>query len=305
VRDGGCVDPGLILDTNPCTDDHWFFRLFEVERPDNAKLFRQPSGRSPQAENRVNLPPNYYENQMKGADEDYIRVYVDGEYGFVRDGKPVYSEYRDSVHCVEVEPIPGVKILRGWDYGLAPACVFCQVTPAGQWVVLDELWDDDISIYSFADDVLQFSAQRYPGFTFEDYGDPAGQQRSAATVDKVSPFDILHGKGIRVQAGMQDLIIRLESVKKPLNTMRDGKPQFALSPRCELLRKGFMGRYQYRRVKVAGAAERYHDTPEKNEYSHIQDALQYVMTRVFGEAVRGREGALRHTPIRYPKRVYV
>jgi len=56
-----------------------------------------------------------------------------------------------------------------------------------------------------------------------------------------------------------------------------------------MLRKGFLGRYQYRRVKVSGSAERYHDEPEKNEYSHPHDALQYVATRVFADAVRGWE----------------
>jgi hypothetical protein len=50
-----------------------------------------------------------------------------------------------------------------------------------------------------------------------------------------------------------------------------------------------MGRYQYRRIGVAGIAERYHDAPDKNEYSHPHDAQQYVATAVFGDAVRGRE----------------
>jgi hypothetical protein len=66
-----------------------------------------------------------------------------------------------------------------------------------------------------------------------------------------------------------------------------------------MLRKGFMGRYQYRRVKISGASERYHDEPDKNEFSHPHDALQYVATRVFGDAVRGREESMRdfNTPL--------
>jgi hypothetical protein len=67
------------------------------------------------------------------------------------------------------------------------------------------------------------------------------------------------------------------------------KPQFQIDPRCEVLRKGFRGRYQYKRIKITGSGERYHDVPDKNEFSHPHDALQYVATRVFGEAVRGRE----------------
>ena len=291
VRDGGCVDPGLIFDTNPPDDDSWWYRLFEVDRPDNAEIFKQPSGKSEQAENLVNLPRDYYANQMKGADEDYIRVYVDGLYGYVKDGKPVYADYNDGLHCAEIGPIPGVAIKRGWDFGLTPACVFTQVTPDGKWLILDELCGDDIGITSFADYVLQLSSDRFSGFKFDDYGDPAGNQRSAMTADKDAKtcFDILRGKGINIQAGEQNLTIRLESVRKPLNTLTGGKPQLQISPRCEMLRKGFAGRYQYRRAKIAGSAERYHDEPEKNEYSHPHDALQYVATKIFGGAVRGQQ----------------
>ena len=172
--------------------------------------------------------------------------------------------------------------------------------PEGRWIVFEELCGEDTGISTFADCVLQLSAQRFPGFTFEDYGDPAGEQRSAMTADKAEKtcFDIRKGKGIPIRTGEQNLVSRLESVRKPLNTLREGKPQFQLHPRCTMLRKGFLGRYQYRRVRVSGSAERYHDEPEKNEYSHPHDALQYVATKIFGDVVRGREKQFR--PIKYP-----
>jgi hypothetical protein len=307
-RDGGCVDPGIIMDTNPPDDDSWWYKLFEentdAEDGRSVEIFKQPSGRSPEAENLPNLSPDYYRNLMGGADPDFIRVYVDGLYGYVRDGKPVYPEYNDAVHCSPgLEPVKGVKIKRGWDFGLTPACAFTQVTPDGRWFVVDELCGDDIGITSFADCVLEMSEQRFPGFMFEDYGDPAGQQRSAMTADKDEKtcFDILRGKGINILPAGQNLTLRLESVRKPLNTLRDGKPQFQISPRCEMLRKGFLGRYQFRRVKVSGSAERYHDEPEKNEYSHPHDALQYAASSVFGGVVRGHDTRNRYTPIKYPK----
>lgn len=295
--DGGCVDPGLIMDTNPPDDDSWWFKLFEEQTNIDPELagkiaiFKQPSARSPEAENLPNLSVNYYANLMLGADENFKKVYIDGLYGYVQDGKPVFPEYNDGLHCAEVEAIKGVTIKRGWDFGLIPACVFTQVTPEGRWLILDELCGEDLSIYTFADYVLQMSSERFSGFTFEDYGDPAGVQRSSLTVDKAEKcaYDVLHGKGIRIQPGEQNIASRLEAVKKPLNTLTGGKPQLQISPRCEQLRKGFLGRYQFRRVKVSGSAERYHDEPEKNQFSHPHDALQYVATRVFGDVLRGRE----------------
>jgi hypothetical protein len=232
-------------------------------------------------------------------------VYVDGAYGYVKDGKPVYPEYNDTLHCSEIEPIKGVPILCGWDFGLMPALVFTQTTPDGRWLILDELCGDDVGISTFADCALEMRAERFEGFMFRDYGDPAGQQRSSMTADKDAKtcYDILHGKGISIEPAVQNLTARLESVRKPLNTLRDGKPQLQISPRCEILRKGFLGRYQHHRVKVSGSGERYHDEPEKNEYSHPHDALQYVATRVFGEAVRGADERRKRwsEPLKYPK----
>lgn len=289
VTEGGCVDPGLILDTNPPDDESWWYRIFEEERLPNCEIFKQPSGRSQQAENKQYLPPNYYENMMQGADAEFVKVYVDGLYGFVKEGKPCYPDYNDGLHCsTDAEPVRMVKIRRGWDFGLTPACIFSQLRPEGRYVVFDELVADDIGIGTFADGVLRHTADRYPEFEFEDDGDPAGQQSSAMTQDKDEKtcFDILRGKGIRIEPSEQNLTIRLESVKKPMNTLLGGRPQLLVHPRCKKLRKGFQGRYQYRKLKIAGAEERYHEEPDKNEYSHPHDGLQYSAVKVFGNAVR-------------------
>jgi hypothetical protein len=309
-EDGGAVDPGIIMDTNPPDDDSWWYRLFEQQNADDeekvsAEIFKQPSGRSAEAENLPNLSPNYYRNLAAGSDPDFIRVYVDGLYGYVKDGKPVYPEYNDTLHCAEIEPIKGVPIKCGWDFGLMPALVFTQVAPDGRWLILDELCGDDVGISTFADAALEMLAERFPDFTVRHYGDPAGKQRSSMTADRDEKtcYDILMGKGITVEPGEQNLTMRLESVRKPLNTLRGGKPQLQISPQCEILRKGFLGRYEHRRVRVSGSAERYHDEPDKNEYSHPHDALQYVATKIFGDAVRGAEGK-KWEPIKYPERRY-
>ena len=51
MRDGGPSWSGLIMDTNPPDDDSWWYKLFEEEKPGNARLFKQPGGRTPLAEN--------------------------------------------------------------------------------------------------------------------------------------------------------------------------------------------------------------------------------------------------------------
>jgi len=129
LKDGGCTRRGVILDTNSPDDDHWWYHLAEEARPDNWEFFTQPGGlievdgqfiNNPLAENIVNLEPNYYLTRMGGKDADYIRVYYCNQYGFIKEGKPVYPEYIDAVHCAEtvLSPVPGVPVHVGLDFGL-------------------------------------------------------------------------------------------------------------------------------------------------------------------------------------------
>jgi hypothetical protein len=282
-REGGPSWYGMWADTNPPDADSKFYRFFEEtkHRDGFARLFKQPSGLSARAENLPNLPGgrNYYDNLAQGKDAEWVKVYVHGEYGFVADGKPVFSEYNDRIHCQDVNPVEGRPVIRGYDFGLTPACTFSQVLPDGRWLVFDELISDNMGIDRFSDEVLEYSSRCFPhGATFEDYGDPAGMQR--AQTDERTCFDIMWAKGIEIEGAEQSLQIRLESIRKPLRTLCDGEPQFILHPRCKNLRKGFMGGYHYRRMQVSG--ERYTSQPDKNMLSHVMDALEYPATKLFG-----------------------
>ena len=276
-RDGGPTWFGVFMDTNPPDEDSWWYRQFEEVKPEGWAIFKQPSGRSPTAENLKNLPKGYYDNLINSMDEETVKVYVDGQYGYTRDGKPVYPEYNDNLHCKSCSPIKGKPIYRGWDFGLTPACSFSQVLPSGRWIIFDEMTSESMGIERFSEDVIEHCNQEYKGFTFIDVGDPAGNAR--AQTDEKTCFEILRGKKVLIQSGEQSLAARLESVRKPLRTLTDGKPRFVLDPKCKMLRKGFQGRYKYRRLQVS--SERYSEEPDKNDYSHIHDSLQYVATRLF------------------------
>lgn len=307
--DGGPTWFGLFADTNPPDVDSEWFKFFEetdhrekVEELAKVipgmtvdkyrKIFKQPSGLSPRAENLVHLPDGYYQRLAVGKSDEWNKVFVHGEYGFVIDGKAVWPEYVDALHCPVDKakwprPVEDMPIVRSWDFGLTPACIFSQITPRGQWIVFDELVATAMGADAFGDEVIQHSARYYNRFDYWDVGDPAGAQK--AQTDERTCFQILQGKGIMIEPAMQTLAIRLESVRKPLRTLVDGRPQFVLHPRCTQLRRALMGGYHFRRMRISG--ERYTESPEKNSYSHPADALGYAGTRLFGAGLYLPRGA--------------
>lgn len=295
---GGCTWAGLFMDTNPPDQDSDWFRFFEEKKHPEwfAKLFKQPSGLGPNAENISNLTnPNYYKMLAEGKKPEWIKVYVHGEYGFVVDGKPVYDEYSDQLHRREVDPVPGCPVIRSHDFGLTPACCFSQLLPDGRWLVFDEMTSTSMGFDQFSDDVLEHCRRSFKGdVQFEDYADPAGNQR--AQTDKRTCYEIAATKGMFMQPSEQDPTLRMESVRKPLRTLIGGEPQFVLHPRCKTIRKGFLGGYNLRRIQVAGP-ERYASRPDKGPYSHIMNALEYAGAQLFAPALtRGQSGAMDDWP---------
>ena len=277
IRDGGPTWHGLIMDTNPPDSDHWWYKLFEVDKPDSYMLFKQPSGTSPSAENIQNLPKGYYTNMQDGKDQEWINVYVHGNYGFVQDGSPVFPEYKDDVHHSDlpVKVTDSCTIYIGIDFGLTPAAVFGFKTAAHRWIIFDELVTENMGAQTFGKLLKQHINHNYPRNKFEIYGDPAGDQR--AQTDEITPFQMLDKVGITAwPTHTNDFLIRREAVAASLLRMDfAGNPGFLIGPNAPMIRKALAGGYKYKRMQVSGH-ERFQDKPDKGRYSHVADALQYL-----------------------------
>jgi hypothetical protein len=268
-----------ILTTNPCDTAHWIFRDF-VERPLPGHVYWRQSAR----ENPYLHKEYYDELEAIYRDRPEIkRRYVDGEWGAIFSGKPVYlQEFNYDFHVAKnhIDPVRGLPIQRGWDFGLSPACLFTQTLSTGEWIILRELWSDDMSIDEFGDAVKDYSNQNFRRFEFDDVGDPAGTTR--AQTDEKSCMDILAGKNIWVRpAPTNEFIPRREAVARRLLRAYKGRPYMVIDPRCRRLIDGFSGGYRY---KERGNTGTHGDRPEKNQYSHPHDALQYLALDLFGYA---------------------
>lgn len=281
AKDGGPSWFGMWGDTNPPTMDTWWYYQMEaldskdgVSPNDNGwEVFKQPSGRSPHAENIENLPDGYYSTQ--GRSDEYVRVYVDGEYGLSSAGQPVYKYFRPDYHIAEqtLRPIiNGVRpIIVGMDLGLTPAAVIGQQDPRGRTLILDEAVSFDMGIQRFVRTVLKpLIFERFTGAPIMVICDPAGIQR--AQTDERSAVDIIKAEGLRVMpARTNSVSARLSSVDDYLMRQVDGDAAFLLDPKCTWLKAAMMGGYRFH--KKTGNIE-------KNKLSHVAEALQYLMLHI-------------------------
>jgi len=283
AKDGGPDYPFIILDSNPPDTDHWLYKLFEEapkKDPKVAELFEafyQPSGLSPEAENIENLPPRYYEELCIGQDEDWIRVYVHGEYGFLKEGKPVFSAYRDKLHLADEElmPIRGYPLIIGMDFGLTPATVITQKIKNRLYVLDEEYTLEPTDLETFVNEQLipRLTERKYLGMDTIIIGDPAGTTRSPT--DGRTCVAVLRQYFPRVYVAWTNAINeRIRAVNEYLTRMDGDEPCFKLSPTCKWLRQALNGKYYFQRKR--GSKGVYSDVPVKNEYSHVADALQYA-----------------------------
>lgn len=305
---------GVILDTNPPDDEHWWYQFAELDAwrrdPDTGSLkpldiipdamrfefFRQPSGTSREAENVDNLPPGYYDKISVGKTPEWVRVYVQGEYGFVMVGKPVYrNSYNPKLHKAE-KPIPidpFLSVQAGLDCsGRNPAVIFYQKGLNGhQWRAVHEFVCEDMGAELFAKLLVPEVKLVFPHNDIEWWGDPAGfnpregdERTYVQIVEAVAksmqlPMKIKPAPTNRINpriAAVEALFLRLGP---------GGQPAVLISPACKTFVRGLEGGYKYRRLQVSGTAQ-YSVEPEKNRFSDIQDGNQYVVCGGMGEYKR-------------------
>lgn len=304
--DGGCPHPFMIGDTNPGNETHWFsvmsgqspmpqnLSLEERRRftkPDSWSVDIQPPGMieiidhkgesigyqdNPAAENLRWLPDGYYRNMIAGKTRAWIRVNVLNRPAHLVAGKPVWPQFRAERHVANgpIEPFPGHPLLIGVDFGRTPAAVICQRV-FDRWYVLDEVYATDTGARRFARLLRQRLAERFPGFRFSIWGDPAGDHMSEA--DEISPFLMFRAEKMPIRpAPTNDPTVRITTVEELLMQLSDAGPRLQIDPGCVLLIGAMGGGYRYpdtRTLKDAVGPLKLASEP----WSHVADALQYAV----------------------------
>lgn len=283
---GACDDAGKQIHkvwgaTNPPDMDTFWEKLLN-DPPQNMHVTIQPSGLSQEADWVQYLPDGYYENLCEGKSDDWIGVYVHGEFGKSLSGQPVFRAFDRDTH-VAGQTLNHIKLqthplIIGMDFGLTPACTINQIDAQGRLLTFADLTSEGMGVLRFCREKLKpLLANRFPGMNVLIVGDPAGQQR--AQTDERSVFDILKQEGFRVIAAKSNSVVaRINAVDKFLTRSVDGKPGHLIDPACTHLIAALRGGYRYK-IRTNGEVD---DKPEKNAHSHIADAHQYACLHADG-----------------------
>lgn len=195
------------------------------------------------------------------------------------EGLPVYADWNKRVHSKDnLEPEIGLPLLRGWDFGLTPACIVAQLQ-GRKLIVLYEFTALNMGVERFSDLVLPQCAILFPawgsgrGSDWIDCIDPAGENRDQSNEGTCAL--VLDSKGLHCIAGPVTFEERRKGVEFFLTSTDGESPNLLVNaPTCPIVLRGFEGGYRFPETSLSKEPERL--TPIKDEHSHPHDALQYI-----------------------------
>ena len=292
----------VIADTNPPNTHHWMYEDFESKNKiEGNRIFHQPHGlirspdglwiNNPRCDNVKHLADDYYFDMARanGFSEQYIKTICNGEYGFSKEGKPVYSEYNDDIHSADVvELLEDLPVVIAVDGGSTPAALIQQLSEEKQMRCVKEFTTHFSSARTLKENhvlpwvVLNLKKDQKVLIVC----DPSMSKANENI--EVSAMEIWEHPRWEVVTAKSNLIDpRVEAQKDFLNKMVEGQPKFLLSRTgCPVLREAMISKYRY--VEVQGKNEgTFRDIPEKTHpHSDIADCGQYGALEFTGDGLR-------------------
>lgn len=199
-------------------------------------------------------------------------------------GQPVYPEF-SKLHILneKPEPVAGLPMLIGFDFGLTPAAVVGQYEN-GVLTIYKEYVEINMGASRFVPKVIADLRMRFPTKSdlrkdWKCFIDPSGINR--ADTDESSCAQVLMQNGFTPIPGPIAFEERRKSVVHFLMQMTKDGPAFQIfGQECSMLVKGFEGGYRFSDRAVDLEPNKL--KPIKDAFSHPHDSLQYVCSGVKG-----------------------
>jgi hypothetical protein len=323
---GGATWFGIIADTNMPSEGSDWHKLMDVETPPDWQVFIQPGGMEDNAENlewltqtpqtlklavddpaRRKQGRSYYERFLRNNNADWCTRYVHAKYGNDPSGSAVFKEsFKLSYHApvdenhksIELTPVHHMPLIIGQDFGRNPCAVVTQLDHKGRLLILEEIISEDMGLELHINRNLRpiLMQERYSGIPVVVVGDPAGTSRSSLYEE--TEFDLLKRAGLKAfPAPSNDPSTRLRAVEAFLLQQRDGGPAFIMDrEKCPVLTRAMSGGYRFAKMRSGQLKP----LPDKNEFSHVSDALQYACLAAHGGQVTQFATALHRVTYKPP-----
>jgi hypothetical protein len=267
---------GMKLAENNPDEAHWTYKKF-VSEPQEGYRIWQPSA----PENALHLPDSYYQTlrQTFAHRPDLIRRFVDGEFGFQQEGKSVTPEWNDKLHlAVGLTPHPRLDLHILWDFGLNPTCIITQISPMGQWNILDAIVGEQTGVEELIVDHVRPLLTRYPKCPLRHIGDPNGNMREQSSANRSAVRTLLKELGGAWRSGPVKFEERREPLRAVLTKTISGQGMVRVDRmRAAKVWHALRGGWHFH-VTRSGVIS---GEPKKNVHSHPGDAMGYGAAILF------------------------
>jgi phage terminase large subunit len=269
---------GIVV-TNPTNKEHWCYRsaVGTVEHPKlpDSALFRSRMRDNPY------LAEDYMQGVEASLDPETRRVYLDGEWGSIPDGDPVFPEFRRRIHSTTRPVYSDSPLVIGWDFGFRRPCAVLAQQQGPVLVIYDCILGKDIPIEDFNAEVMAKVNNLTPSVTPVHFGDPAGGQRSQS--DGVSLFSILARMGTHIKPASNKILDGTNLIRMRLGRLSGDDAQLCVHTKADpMIFEMFEGGYHFPKLK-AGSQHPVDPVPFKDGvYDHIADALRYLVMGLYG-----------------------
>jgi hypothetical protein len=293
AADGGATWYGVVLDSNMPTElTPWHKAVSEP--PPGWQVFIQPSGLAANAENlnwllqtpqtlalpidhpdRLAKGREYYARLSTSTNPAWVKRYVMAEFGPDPSGAAVYAGmFFTAFHCRDdLLVIPGAPLLIGLDLGRDPWALLGQIDSMSRLLVHEEIPAEDIGLKLQLPRIRQVvSGRRYVGCPVCIIFDPAGM--SKGNFDEYTSYDVITAFGFMAMAAPSNrLAPRLNAAERFMTESRGGTAAMLINRiLCPSLVMALNGSYRFKYNQIGEAQP----IPEKNEWSHVADAHQYL-----------------------------
>ena len=301
-RDGGFNWSGVIADTNSCDIDNWWYKMAEEECPINWMFFNQPAALlhtekgyipNPLAENISNLGTvtgdgyDYYLQQLPGAPKEWVKVFIENEYGSSMPGNRVYGDYSILNHT-EKEFDPALRhIIWTHDFNFTPlSSAILQQDEEKNLYVVDEI----VLTSAIARQSAMEFVERYKDYTncvVSIYGDSSGHigEKHGHVSDYIEIERILKTAGFQVKMKVPR---SNPAIKDGQNSLRAkiedalGKRTLFVNPKkCKYVNTG-LSTLQFKEGSTF--------QEDDGDYQHITTALRYFTNVEY--PIRGKASAV-------------